>query len=1073
MTEFSEQVDRQLRMLVPINGLSHQQQTELIHQSEVVTVKKGRYAFKRGDTDPYSFYVLEGELELSTDASRVKNVKGGSEAAKMALSQLQPRQLSAKALSSVKVLRVDRGLLDRVLTLQDSHLEGEMEVAEIDGEESVDWMTRMLQSELFARIPAANIQGIFTRMEEFEAEAGEVIVQQGTPGDYYYVIQRGRCAITRRASAGANEIRLAELSEGDSFGEEALVSHAKRNASVSMLTDGALMRLTKNDFIELIRTPALTSVSYAEAAARVEQGAKWLDIRFPDELSEVSIDGALNIPLNVLRMQRGQLKPGTPYVVVCDSGMRSSAGAFLLTELGFEVAYLDKGLQASVVTSGAGALSGADADGGGTETPPPALTSTPVTREARGEAAAPRGQVRHAVAPGEVPHPSSSGNGVMARPAAVAAKPLPMESTPAGTAASSAPLVVESESPTMESVKAEVRVSALSTELAKAKLELEEALRSRAEADARAQASETDIAESFRLERERITHEAARAIAELKEAQRLKLDAIAAKRASEATEEKLRAAQAAAARQQAAEQESIRLARERSEELERRQHEAIARAEQEQARVDEEAKRQLEAAQAEKEAADRARLAAESMAAEEVKRVERERGEELERVRVEAERVRVEELERVRVETERRIEEEANRRFEQALAQKVAAEEARRQAAEEAAEAKIDAERQRRAQEAARAEAAFDEAKRLKLEIEQAKLAAEKEAEALRRSQEERIREVEAQAEARLRENEAKLEQAFSKNAEQLANSQQLRIELEEQFTAERERIEREAEDAKHRLEDARKISSEAESAKRGLEREVKRQLAMRGKEEEKLRIALDQKLREERNRLERQWAQSAQQLEQAQREKEVAEAGRHAAQEEAQRIIGERERAHQQTRAAEEARFQTERKAMQAQAQRVSEELAQARKAKEDGERLRAEVEAQAKVLQEQKRDQVREAELQEQIRQIEGQVEQANSDLEAAERAQQIATAEQAAQDSELQKKLEETERLRGHLEEEAEAWLAEQNLTDPNGTGMNGDPEDLRRISARANNVSPDSEHKVLNMLDEIASQLDTDK
>ena len=116
MTELREELDRQLRALIPINGLAPHHQTEIINQSEIVSVKRGRYIFKRGDTDPYSFYVVEGEVELSTDGTRVKNVVGGTEPAKMALSQLQPRQMSAKALKAVKVLRVDRGLLDRVMT---------------------------------------------------------------------------------------------------------------------------------------------------------------------------------------------------------------------------------------------------------------------------------------------------------------------------------------------------------------------------------------------------------------------------------------------------------------------------------------------------------------------------------------------------------------------------------------------------------------------------------------------------------------------------------------------------------------------------------------------------------------------------------------------------------------------------------------------------------------------------------------------------------------------------------------------------------------------------------------------
>ncbi len=45
---------------------------------------------------------------------------------------------------------------------------------------------------------------------------------------------------------------------GDAFGEEALLSDAKRNANVTMETNGALMRLSKDDFNELLKEPMLS-----------------------------------------------------------------------------------------------------------------------------------------------------------------------------------------------------------------------------------------------------------------------------------------------------------------------------------------------------------------------------------------------------------------------------------------------------------------------------------------------------------------------------------------------------------------------------------------------------------------------------------------------------------------------------------------------------------------------------------------------------------------------------------------------------------------------------------------------
>ena len=102
----------------------------------------------------------------------------------------------------------------------------------------------------FLKLPAANIQTLFSRLQELSVKAGDEIVKFGAPGDYYYIIKQGRCKVFR--PVGSGEHTLAELGPCDSFGEEALISEAPRNATVTMLTDGKLMRLSKRDFVELL-----------------------------------------------------------------------------------------------------------------------------------------------------------------------------------------------------------------------------------------------------------------------------------------------------------------------------------------------------------------------------------------------------------------------------------------------------------------------------------------------------------------------------------------------------------------------------------------------------------------------------------------------------------------------------------------------------------------------------------------------------------------------------------------------------------------------------------------------------
>ncbi|MDA0824097.1 MAG: cyclic nucleotide-binding domain-containing protein [Proteobacteria bacterium] len=308
MPAIDEQFESVFQMLVPINALSTQRQQQLLAQAEVLKFGSREFVFREGDRDNFAYSLLDGTLELLTQDQLVKKIDGGSSDGVYPLAQLQPRQLSARAKSRVTVLRVDRGLMDKLLAIDGADDIQKVTVSEIDAEDDGDWMTRMLQSELFSRVPAANIQRVFTELESVSVKAGDVIVEQDAPGDFYYIIQHGRCEVSRRTSGGKNGIKLAELGPGETFGEEALVSDSQRNANVKMLTDGELMRLPKKDFIELIKTPLLDMLDLSEGERRVaENGAIWIDVRFPEEHAAGAIEGSINQPLNTLRMHAERL----------------------------------------------------------------------------------------------------------------------------------------------------------------------------------------------------------------------------------------------------------------------------------------------------------------------------------------------------------------------------------------------------------------------------------------------------------------------------------------------------------------------------------------------------------------------------------------------------------------------------------------------------------------------------------------------------------------------------------------------------------------------------------------------
>lgn len=331
---------KSLQALVPFNALSPAHFNEVMQKTQVEEFRTGRVVFKEGDHDNQSIYLLKGELNLLAGNEVVGVVKAGSDAARHPVAQQQPRQVTARAKTNVVIARVDSSLLDIMLTWDQS---SGYEVAEIDDDEDDDWMTRILQSQAFLKLPPSNIQRLLMSVESVPVRAGDVIIRQGGDGDYFYIIKNGRCMVTRRPSPNAKEVKLAELADGDAFGEDALVSDAKRNATITMMTDGVLMRLAKQDFNELLKEPLLNKLKYKEAEALIAKGAELLDVRLPGEFENNHIANSRNIPLSALRLEANTLARGKKYIVCCDTGRRSASAAFVLSQRGFEVFVLEDG----------------------------------------------------------------------------------------------------------------------------------------------------------------------------------------------------------------------------------------------------------------------------------------------------------------------------------------------------------------------------------------------------------------------------------------------------------------------------------------------------------------------------------------------------------------------------------------------------------------------------------------------------------------------------------------------------------------------------------------------------------
>ena len=341
-----EPIDKSLlQTFVPVNSLTGDHLDRLLDQQEVRTFLDGEVLFSIGDQDNTTIYLLSGQVELEDASGNRQVISAGGMESWHALEHFQPRRSTARAIGDVSVVSFDSFRLDTILSWDQSAgyviLDINSNAAYQDDRE---WMIRLLRSRLFYQVPPGNILEIFRRLKSLRFKAGEVVIAQGDEADCCYIIKDGVCEVSVLAAGASEPTPVAMLEAGQWFGEEALLSGKPRNATITMTTDGVLMRLDRKDFDELLREPIVNNISAGQALERVEAGARWLDVRTPDEFEQSHLEDALNLPLNVLRMKSRLLDPQRAYIACCDTGRRSASAAFLLKNAGIEVYVLEGGL---------------------------------------------------------------------------------------------------------------------------------------------------------------------------------------------------------------------------------------------------------------------------------------------------------------------------------------------------------------------------------------------------------------------------------------------------------------------------------------------------------------------------------------------------------------------------------------------------------------------------------------------------------------------------------------------------------------------------------------------------------
>jgi MFS family permease len=116
--------------------------------------------------------------------------------------------------------------------------------------------SRLAAVAAFARLSPARLEAAERRAVVEPMAAGQVIIRQGDEADRFYVIVKGDVEVSQVPEDAAAALVLRQMGEGEAFGEIGLLSGVPRTATVTATTEGTLLALDKEAFLDLVAEAA-------------------------------------------------------------------------------------------------------------------------------------------------------------------------------------------------------------------------------------------------------------------------------------------------------------------------------------------------------------------------------------------------------------------------------------------------------------------------------------------------------------------------------------------------------------------------------------------------------------------------------------------------------------------------------------------------------------------------------------------------------------------------------------------------------------------------------------------------
>jgi CRP/FNR family transcriptional regulator, cyclic AMP receptor protein len=125
------------------------------------------------------------------------------------------------------------------------------------------------QVPLFAGCSKAELREVALSTDEIDLRDGHVLTREGRSGREFFILVEGTASVTQEGK------EIAELKQGDWFGEIALLTHRPRTATVTATSPVRVLVLTDRAFRRVVETmPRIALKVLASVGQRLDHDAR-------------------------------------------------------------------------------------------------------------------------------------------------------------------------------------------------------------------------------------------------------------------------------------------------------------------------------------------------------------------------------------------------------------------------------------------------------------------------------------------------------------------------------------------------------------------------------------------------------------------------------------------------------------------------------------------------------------------------------------------------------------------------------------------------------------------------------